>query len=49
MWDWDQGISTVLCSLERDANMKGLDRNTDETCLSLWEKSTEDKKDETNF
>lgn len=30
-------------------NIKGLARNTDETCLSLREKSTEDKEDETNF
>lgn len=40
----------LLCALWREMhNIKGLARNTDETCLSLREKNTEDKEDETNF
>ena len=40
----------LLCALWRVMrNIKGVARNTDETCLSLREKSTQDKENETNF
>lgn len=40
----------LLCALWREMfNIKGLARNTDETWLSLGEKNTEDKVDETSF
>lgn len=40
----------LLCALWKEMfNIKGLARNTDETWLSLGEKNTEDKEDETNF